>query len=61
MIFNIGIELWSAFIVVRGMTSLLRYGLGREKGMIQLSPAGIRVRVVMQHNNANAGTVCVSR
>jgi hypothetical protein len=49
----------SASIVVRGMMSLLRYGLGREKGMIQLQPDGIRVRVVMQHNNANAGTVCM--
>jgi hypothetical protein len=60
MIFNIGIVLWSPFIVVRGMTSLLRYGLGRQKGMLQLPSDGIRVRVVMQHNNANAGTVCVS-
>jgi hypothetical protein len=47
MLFNIRIGLGSAFNVVRGMVILLRYGLGREKGMIQLPSDGIRVRVVI--------------
>jgi hypothetical protein len=47
MVFNIRIELGSAFNVVRGMVILLRYGLGREKGMFQLPSDGIRVHVVI--------------
>lgn len=61
MVFNIRIGLGPAFSVVRGMVILLRYGLEREKGMIQLPSDSIRVRVVIQHNNAMPAHFVFSR